>query len=568
MVNSTNWQEKFLASLDEQEALEARVSVQSDLLRRLIIYLGAAASGLDPELDAAVLNLKDKVKGASGSVVHDQMLRVERIVRQFEEKRANYHQQNIQAITAITNNLSQLRLPSEFLTQLGDFKRQAAKSTFTLPLVPEQLSALARLHAQAIVASKEPDQGFWQRLKGGHQLQFEEQEPITGGDGKYEADDLPDSVIDNQQDPIQRDITSDIDIGEQDLDQLGWEAVNEEIKIVLDDILSSFKTNEQSSPVWQGAKMRLTQSMDWHQLVETLEDLRDILDERDEKLEHGISDYLTQVNEELHEICKRLGVSVEAEHKQEVAVDALGKAVTEQVEQMQFMVENSTDLAGLKSDISQHITVIGDALNEFKEKSLETRPISEELQELIKKVETIETESERTRQLLAQEQHRASHDALTELPNRDSYNHRVLQEWHRFKRYGRPLCIAVCDIDNFKNFNDSFGHQIGDRVLRIIAKSLQKRLRSVDFVARYGGEEFAVLLPETNLENAYKVLDSARAAIGEASFRFKDEPVHITFSCGVTVFHPEDTTATAFARADQGLYKAKEEGRNKTVKVD
>lgn len=584
MTNPNKWREKYLVALDEQEALEKRGLAQSELLRRLVIYLGAAAAGLDPKLDGTLVNLKDKLRGASGTVVHEQMLTLEKVVQEFEEKRQNYHRQTIETLTAITHDLSQLSLSSDILSQLGSFRRQLSKTSFALPLIPEQLTTLARLHALAITESKEPQQGFWQRVRGGQNLKFE-------GDEQYEAappsveSSHPDSVAPKsvegglvESEPVESNVGPENDrkpqnseddvLFEHRLDQPGWDAVNEDIKIVLDEILDAFKAERQTSVLWQSAKMRLQGDMDWHQLVDTLEDFRDLLDERNEKPDNAISDYLTQVNQELHDICDRLGLSVEAEHKQEVAVDALGKAVTEQMQQMQSMVASSTDLEGLKLDISQHITVIGDALSEFRDKSEAARPISEELEELITKVKTIEAESARTQQLLTQEQHKANHDALTELPNRNAYNNRVLQEWHRFKRYGRPLSIAVCDIDRFKGFNDKYGHQIGDRVLRLIAKSLYKRLRSVDFVARYGGEEFVVLLPETSLDDAFKVLDSARAAIGGAAFRFKDEPVTITFSCGVTSFFESDSIASAFARADEALYKAKEAGRNKTVRLD
>ena len=546
MSKQTSFQEKYLKALDEQERLEKQVRAQSDLLRRLVVYLSAAAANLDPELDATLVNLKEKLKGASGSVVHDQMLRLESVVRQFEDRRGNYHQQSVQSILGIVNNLNQLAVPGDFLSELGQLKRQILKAEYSLPFAPEKLSMLARLHAQAMVLSMEPNQSFWQRLKGGKKLKLEETPTANTSTAVH---------------------LSDREEQQQQLDQAGWESVNDEIKEVLDDILETFNTDEQSSAIWQSAKMRMQHNMDWHQLVETLEDFRDLLSERAERTDLGMSEYLNQVNEELHEICERLGVSVEVERKQERAVNALGLAVTQQVQHMQAMVENSSDLEGLKSDISKQITVINSALNEFRNLNSENKPLSEELQELILRVKTIESESERTRQLLAQEQHRANHDVLTELPNRNAYNDRVLQEWLRFKRYKRPLCIAVCDIDHFKSFNDSYGHQIGDRVLRLIAKSLSKRLRSVDFVARYGGEEFVVLLPETNIDNAFKVMDVARGTIAKASFRFKNTPVQITFSCGLTSFDEHDTVDSAFARADKGLYQAKKNGRNQVVSV-
>jgi diguanylate cyclase len=122
--------------------------------------------------------------------------------------------------------------------------------------------------------------------------------------------------------------------------------------------------------------------------------------------------------------------------------------------------------------------------------------------------------------------------------------------------------LAVFDIDYFKKINDSHGHQAGDRVLKVIGRSVAKRLREVDFFCRYGGEEFVALMPETSLVDAMPLLDAIRSAIANASFNYKEEPISITLSIGVTEFRFEDDLEIAFARADRALYAAKSGGRN------
>src|SRR5690606_16056121 len=118
-------------------------------------------------------------------------------------------------------------------------------------------------------------------------------------------------------------------------------------------------------------------------------------------------------------------------------------------------------------------------------------------------------------------------------------------------------------IDYFKNINDSYGHQAGDRVIKVIGRSIANRLREVDFFCRYGGEEFVAVLPETDSHTALGVLDKVREAIAETAFNYKDQPMIITLSVGITEFKTGDTLDTAFDRADQALYTAKSSGRNR-----
>ena len=114
----------------------------------------------------------------------------------------------------------------------------------------------------------------------------------------------------------------------------------------------------------------------------------------------------------------------------------------------------------------------------------------------------------------------------------------------------------------FKKINDNFGHAAGDKVLKIIARTLQKNLRKPDFIARFGGEEFVFLLPEATLDSAALTIEKLRSAVEHCPFRFKDEPLAITASFGMAQYGEADTPETVFERADKALYRAKEAGRN------
>ena len=156
-------------------------------------------------------------------------------------------------------------------------------------------------------------------------------------------------------------------------------------------------------------------------------------------------------------------------------------------------------------------------------------------------------------------------DGLTGL-----YNHRFFQEsirnMHaRGVRSEVPYSLIMVDIDHFKSFNDTYGHQQGDLVLKTLAKLMRECFREVDIIARYGGEEFSILLPDTDGQGAPGVAERLRATVEAHPFPGPSGPLNVTISVGYASF-PEDQAkkvAEMICRADQALYKAKEGGRNR-----
>lgn len=151
-------------------------------------------------------------------------------------------------------------------------------------------------------------------------------------------------------------------------------------------------------------------------------------------------------------------------------------------------------------------------------------------------------------------------DALTGIANRRALEEALAAEISRAERFRHELAVVVLDLDHFKRTNDTHGHAAGDRLLREVAHLLHSSARQGDTVARWGGEEFVVLLPETNLEGAHHLADRLRAAIGTISLG----AIRTGASCGVAAFVPGDTADVLLAAADAALYRAKENGRDRT----
>jgi diguanylate cyclase (GGDEF)-like protein len=159
-------------------------------------------------------------------------------------------------------------------------------------------------------------------------------------------------------------------------------------------------------------------------------------------------------------------------------------------------------------------------------------------------------------------------DGLTELYNHRHFKDVLETELTRAERYNRPLCLLMLDVDRFKDYNDTYGHPAGDVVLKSLAELITARLRDVDSSARYGGEEFAILLPETDKKSAELVAEDIRAQVENYPFKGRETQPEgkLTVSIGVAEF-PGDSpdSASLIQRADEALYRAKSEGRNKVV---
>ena len=168
----------------------------------------------------------------------------------------------------------------------------------------------------------------------------------------------------------------------------------------------------------------------------------------------------------------------------------------------------------------------------------------------------------------------ATLDALTGLNNRRQFEVRLKQEYASAKRQKHSLCAMMIDIDFFKSINDTYGHAIGDKVLKSVAKIIKEQLREYDIPSRYGGEEFCILLPQTKIEEANIVAQRLRTAVEKSVVEVSNEKesqnkkINVTISIGLSQLNKTDIADDLYKRADRALYEAKERGRNRVVVYD
>lgn len=239
---------------------------------------------------------------------------------------------------------------------------------------------------------------------------------------------------------------------------------------------------------------------------------------------------------------------------------AIAKAHQNQADYGQVLAGAATDMAGAASP--ENLRNVVDGL------SAATRKVQKQNQDLEQRLDVSTREVARLREHLEQVRRDAMTDALTNLANRKAFDEHLDACVEAAHRDGGPLVLAVLDIDHFKSFNDTWGHQTGDQVIRYVASVLGRLAKAPRMAARYGGEEFAVIFPEEDSAAVDAALEAVRMEIGSRSLRRRstdDELGAVTISAGHARLEPGETAAALLGRADEALYASKRGGRNRVT---
>ena len=191
------------------------------------------------------------------------------------------------------------------------------------------------------------------------------------------------------------------------------------------------------------------------------------------------------------------------------------------------------------------------------------RKIESQMSGMIDEVESL-------RQQLEKVKEESLTDALTGLANRKAFDQEMEQVIQDSTENNTPFCVLISDIDHFKKFNDTYGHLVGDKVLRFVSATIKACVKGKDTAARFGGEEFVVILPDTNMTGGAIVAEQIRKAISSGELRDKAKKEHygtVTISLGVGEFIPGEQSLDMIKKADDALYRAKENGRNRVEKA-
>ena len=256
-----------------------------------------------------------------------------------------------------------------------------------------------------------------------------------------------------------------------------------------------------------------------------------------------ISRLLTQINILLQDITRHVGQTDDD-------LSGTGKRMDE----LARMIRDVRDFEDLKVVVDRMVA--------------ETRTLKASSSRLKDQMQVSSKELNQLYQELEKSQQEAQTDALTGLVNRRGLERALEVEMIRARQNQTPLSVILLDIDHFKKVNDTYGHLVGDSLLKGLGAILKQQIRRKDLAVRYGGEEFLILLPETELEGALIVANKIRNALGSKEWKIRESGKtmgRVTASMGVSAHDPGDTPESFIQRADQGGYLGKELGRNRVV---
>ncbi len=349
-----------------------------------------------------------------------------------------------------------------------------------------------------------------------------------------------------------------------DTPEPSYSSVAKHIEDTLIGLLDDLTLPERHRPQAEAMRERLQHGLNWYELIPILDDLATLMLAITDSGQHEFEAYLQQLNERLEAFQSNLQAASEGHADNSSAARAMDTQIREQVDGLQTSVQEAADLDDLKQVLENHLEgLLGTMDQHQRQRDAREQEVATRLKSLSERVAHMEQEAQGFREHLEVQRQKALIDPLTGLPNRAAWSERLEHEIKQWQQHGNTLSLAMLDLDHFKRINDNYGHLAGDKVLKIIATVLRKRLRGSDFIARFGGEEFVLLMPATPPAVGAKLLETLRAAIEACPFHFKGERVTITISMGLATFRAGEHSDLVLKRADQALYRAKNAGRNR-----
>lgn len=578
------WKSKYLESLENLERLESRWENRLDLVRRGLVRSSLAAEGNDAAVDACLVELRDILRRDDSDADLAKLIpRLERTVLDSEQRREVRARQVAEAFAELCRLLQTLELPRDQRKALKGFAKRAQAAAGQPGELPALLGEFSRLQQQAL-SQLHPDQparpGFLQRLLGGRGEAAEEAPATTSS--PFVEDALPaaavtatETLATPEQPPLPVEGTpaapSETIAAQADpayalppVPEPGYSAIAPHLEATLLRLLDDLALPDSHKPQAEHLRQRIQGSLNWYELVPVLDDLSVLVLALNHSGQSEFQLYLRRLNERLAAFQTGLQHVHDQRQDGQTQERAFGDALRGQVNELQNEVQEATDLDSLKLSLDSRLEGLLTSLAE-QQSQRETREqeASERLSALTERVAGMEREAQQYRGHLEEQRQKALCDPLTGLPNRAAWSERLELEVARWQRHGGDLLLAVLDVDLFKRINDGYGHLAGDKVLKIIASELQRRLRKTDFIARFGGEEFVMLLGATPVAGGVTLIEQLRAAVAACPFHFKGERVVITLSAGLAAFAPGEDADTVFERADQALYRAKRAGRDR-----
>ncbi|WP_449430384.1 diguanylate cyclase [Pseudomonas putida] len=554
------WKEKYFKSIEQQEKLERRWDARLDLLRRGLVRSTLAAEGSDKAVDQCMKEMREVIRsdnmdaGLAGLIP-----RLEKTVLDSEQRRNTRMTQVSEALTALVTQLQGLSLPGDVSRPLKKLAKKLDGGVGQSRELPPLLGELSGLQGRALALLSNPEQavqpGFLQRLFGSREAEAQSDVPGPA---------QPLAEVPEPAQTLEQAMADDGPYALPDALEPPYSQVAAHIEQTLIGLLDDLSLPERHKAQAMEMRARVARGLNWYELIPVLDDLAVLLLAITDSGQHEFETYLQQLNGRLESFQSHLHEASAGHADNSCAARELDSQLRQQVDGLQTSVRGAVDVDSLKQVLEQRLDGLRVTMDQHQHKrDHREQELAGRLHGLAERVASMEQEALGYREHLEEQRQKALIDPLTGLPNRAAWAEQVEREMLDWQDSGGYLAMAILDLDHFKRINDSYGHLAGDKVLKIVAAQLRKRLRGRDFIARFGGEEFVLLLPQTAPAASAKVAETLRAAIEACPFHFKGERVVITTSIGLSAFRSGERSEVVLKRADEALYRAKALGRNR-----
>ncbi len=335
-------------------------------------------------------------------------------------------------------------------------------------------------------------------------------------------------------------------------------------------ILNQFElVSEQSDPErYLDLRKRLTECQDFDAVITVGEEIVGLVRSymgRVVREQDQVASFAREVGKNLLDVEKHLMTYLQSAEDGQQANAEFHQALGGQMEGIRESFVIGQSVNEIKGFVFAKLAVIRNVIdNKAREDDVRYKKACAEIEDLQQNLRSMKKEMGQARERNRSLEREVLLDSLTGIHNRRAYEQHIMEEMQRFRRYQQTFSLILFDVDRFKDLNDRFGHRAGDKCLKEIINRIKLCIRTTDFLSRYGGEEFAIILPGTHRDGACIVAEKVRRAIEMTRFYFQNQAIPVTISLGVTeVKEADPEPETVFARADDAMYRAKREGRNR-----
>lgn len=577
-TNTSDWKEKYLNALEEFETSQQQEQNRQDILRKGLVRVSLAADGLDDNLDTQLDELRAALRGDREIESLEPLIaKLERTVVTLDDRRKDEHSEIETLLDSQLEKYLQLDLPRKDKSQIKSLRKSLPELLQGNGLNPEVLKSLNFIHSRIsqyyldqLEQSGAEKAGFFSRL---FSASSDDATADTEQSAKEEQEDEHKDELLERPLATAPEISAEAPISEpsaqsssepSSISSSTNQELVERLGHTLKTLLSHLDVPINHSARKESLLNKIQSQFELDEVPEFLEETAQLVASTRMVAQKEFEGFLVALHQRLNDIQDFLVTAREGEENAHANQKKLDENVRQELDEMRTNLETKSDLNQIKTDIEGMVERIVATVDAFHDEERKRRDdVYKRIETLAQRMESMESEASELKSNLEAQRMEALRDALTELPNRAAYDDQIEAEYSRWRRHGRPLSIAIADVDHFKQVNDTLGHLRGDKVLKLVAREISRRVRNEDFVARYGGEEFIIIMPDTDKLSAHTAIEKVRLAIADCPFNFNQQRIPITSSFGIASFNEGDSIEDCFERADRALYKAKENGRNR-----